>query len=31
MNRRHDDDDEAKLFFIAWLVISALTIAAWWQ
>lgn len=27
---RHDDLDEAKLFFIAWLVISALVIAYWW-
>lgn len=28
---RHDDLDEAKLFVIAWIVISALVILAWWK
>lgn len=31
MKRRHDDIDEAKVFILAWVVISAMTIAAWWQ
>ena len=31
MTRRHDDDSEAKLFVILWIVISSLTILAWWQ
>lgn len=31
MKRRHDDLDEAKAFILAWIVISALTIAVWWQ
>lgn len=30
MNRRHDDIDEAKLFVIAWIVLSALCILFWW-
>ena len=31
MHRRYDDLDEAKCFFIAWVVLSALVILAWWS
>ena len=30
MNRRQDDLDEAKVFFLAYIVIVTVTLAAWW-